>query len=175
MNSPNRVVFDTDVLVGASTHDVGTWRRYPTVPPISPSPYADCLGIVGDPFAGDWALWTSVPLLEFVAADLIGRHHWDERLAEQYVVRLGEIAEASGGGVVGGRQALGSGAEPRIRHVWGAAVAVEAAVVVSGDDAVRRHSPWPPDKGGKPPHGTLSFPAAEFRHLVDRARRGAAI
>ncbi len=172
MSQPAPVVFDTDVLVGASTHDQGTWKRYPTIPPISPSPYADCLGIVADPFVYDWALWTSDALLQFVAADLVTRHNWRTDLAERYVHRVAELAGDSGGGVISGRTVLGPQAPQRVRHVWGVAVATDAAVVVSDDPAVQKHSPWPPNKGGRAPAGTYAFDAKTFRRLVDRARRG---
>lgn len=174
MSQPARVVFDTDVLVGGSAHGVGTWQRYPTIPPISPSPYADCLGIIADPLIEDWALWTSTQILEFVAMDLIGKHHWDESFADLYVTRLVDIATSSGGGVIAGRAAPGAQAPARIRHVWGAALAVHAEVVVSDHTNVRRHSPGPPNKGGRPPHGTFGFTAREFSRQVDRARRGSA-
>lgn len=175
MSQPGRVVFDTDVLVGASTHDVGTWRRYPTVPPVSPSPYADCMGIVANPFLEDWALWTSETILEFVAKDLRGNHYWNTKLVDQYVTRVADIATSSGGGVIAGKVALGPQTPSRIRHVWGTALAVRAAVVISDDPRMHRHSPWPPNKGGLPPHGTFSFNARKFSLQVDRARRGSAL
>lgn len=172
MTQPARVVFDTDILVGASTHDVGVWRRYPTIPPISPSPYADCIGIVADPLVEDWALWASEKILEFVAADLIGSHHWEHRLAMSFVHRIADVCEASGGGVIAPRTALGPAAPERVRHVWGTAIGVGAVVVVSDSQAVIEHAPWPPNKGGSVPYGTLGLSAREFRREVDRARRG---
>ncbi|GBE22568.1 MAG TPA: hypothetical protein ENH00_12250 [Actinobacteria bacterium] len=173
MSTPAGVVFDTDVLVGASLHDVGTWRRWPSIPPISPSRYADCLGIVGDPFIDDWALWLSFGLLELAASDLAdpSRHGWDHRMVERYVQRLVEVATDSGGGILTAHKVLGPKAPDRVRAVWGTAVGARAVLIVSDDDRTHRHSPWPVTKGGYASYGTHAVRADLFRTRVDAARR----
>ena len=55
------VVFDVNVLVLAVAVGESPFRSWPSPPPMSGNPSADCLGVVND--AAEFALWLSPHIL----------------------------------------------------------------------------------------------------------------
>src|SRR6266540_7098240 len=91
------LVYDVNVLVGAAAGGNSPFRSWPSPPPTSGNPYADCLGVVVD--AAEFALWLSPHLLDNTARVLGEGLGWKPDLIEQYLSVLARVADHSGGGV----------------------------------------------------------------------------
>ena len=156
--SPKAAVFDINVLVGAVAGGNSPFRSWPSPPPVSDNPFADCLGIVND--AKEFSLWLSEHILVNVVRVLTKGYGWEGDVAGEYVAILVEIADASGGDVV----------EPAVRvtdcpdheddRILECALAANADLIVSADLLLM--SPW---------RGIPVVGPPEFASRVDAARR----
>jgi putative PIN family toxin of toxin-antitoxin system len=158
------VVFDVNVLVGAVAGGNSPFHSWPSPPPVSDNPFADCLGIAND--AVEFSLWLSEHVLVNVVRVLVDPKgfEWDLARAEEYAALLVEITEASGGEVV----------EPEIRvqdcedyednRILELALAAEADIIVSDDVHLTHLSPW---------RGIPVIRPREFAGRVDASRRAA--
>lgn len=156
------VVFDVNVLVGAVAGGNSPFRSWPSPPPVSDNPFADCIGIVND--AREFALWLSEHVLVNVVrvlADPDG-FDWDLDVAEQYAALLVELAEASGGGTVEPQVRVSDCADHEDNRVLELALAADADLVVSDDGHLTGMSPW---------RGIPIVRPREFASRVDAARR----
>src|SRR6266540_1283620 len=143
------LVYDVNVLVGAAAGGNSPFRSWPSPPPTSGNPYADCLGVVVD--AAEFALWLSPHLLDNTARVLGEGLGWKPDLIEQYLSVLARVADHSGGGV----------ADPPAT-VLDLASEVGALLIVSEDADLTSMSPW---------RGTPILRPREFVAKVDGMRR----
>jgi hypothetical protein len=88
------VVFDVNVLVLAVAVGESPFRSWPSPPPTSGSPSADCLGVVND--AAEFALWLSPHILANTGPVLA-----------TVLETPAEMAKASGGGITDLPQTVG--------------------------------------------------------------------
>jgi hypothetical protein len=92
------VVYDVNFLVTAAAGGNSPFRSWPSPPPVSGNPSADCLGIVVD--AAELALWLSPHItanVERILSDLL---KWERPEASAYLEAVAGAAEHSGGGVL---------------------------------------------------------------------------
>ena len=80
------VVFDVSVLVGAAAGGNSPFRSWPSPPPVSGNPFADCLGVIVD--AEEFSLWLSPHLLRNTARVLATVLGWEEPMVERFVRTL---------------------------------------------------------------------------------------
>ncbi len=92
------MVFDVNVLVGAVAGGNSPFRSWPSPPPTSGNPYADCLGIIVD--AAEFALWLSPHILGNTTRVLQEELKWEPTTADAYLDLLARVASNSGGGGV---------------------------------------------------------------------------
>jgi predicted nucleic acid-binding protein len=154
------VVFDVNVLVRAIAVGESPYRSWPSPPPTSGNPDADCLGVIND--AAEFALWLSPHNLTNtgrVLGDVIGT---PKNEIDEYITILVEIAEASGGGLINPPQAVGDGSDWEDNRILDLALAVGAFMIVSGDADLTTMSPW---------RGRPIIEPAQFAGLVDASRR----
>ncbi len=111
------VVFDVNVLVLAVAVGESPFRSWPSPPPTSGNPSADCLGVVND--AAEFALWLS-----------------------PHMRALAEMAEASGGGITDPPQTVGDCPDWEDNRILDLAAAVGAFLIVSADADLTSISPW---------------------------------
>lgn len=157
---PIPVVFDVNVLVRAIAVGESSYRSWPSPPPTSDNPDADCLGIIND--AAEFALWLSPHILTNtgrVLGDVIGTPK-DE--LDEYIAVLAEMADASGGGLIDPPQAVGDCPDWEDNRILDLALAVEAFLIVSGDMDLTELSPW---------RGRPILEPAQFAGRVDALRR----
>ena len=92
MSAPDTsVVFDVSVLVLAVAMGKTVLRSWPTPPPVSDNPAADCVGVIND--AREFALWLSPHILENTVRVLRDRADWPTDDAEGYARLLMRLAE----------------------------------------------------------------------------------
>src|SRR5271166_1381151 len=94
---PTAVVY-VNLLVTAAAGGSSPFRSWPSPPPVSGNPSADCAGIIVD--AAEFSLWLSPHItanIERVLTDLV---KWEAAEADGYLVALLSAAEHSGGGIV---------------------------------------------------------------------------
>jgi hypothetical protein len=157
---PIPVVFDVNVLVRAIAVGESPFRSWPSPPPTSGNPSADCLGVIND--AAEFALWLSPHVLSNtgrVLADVIGTP--DDEI-DEYVEILIEMADASGGGVLDPPQVVSDCKDWEDNRVLDLAAAIGAFMVVSADVDLTSMSPW---------RGRPIIEPREFASLVDASRR----
>lgn len=155
-------MFDVNVLVGAVAGGNSPFGSWPSPPPVSDNPYADCVGIVND--AREFSLWLSEHILQnivWVLADAKG-FAWEIDRAEEYVRLLVEIADASDGGVVEPDARVSDCADYEDNRILELALACEADLIVSQDNDLTSMSPW---------RGIPVVTPREFASRVDAARR----
>lgn len=159
---PKSVVFDVNVLVGAVAGGNSPFRSWPSPPPTSDNPFADCVGIVND--ARDFALWLSEHVLVNVVRVLTARKgfEWDVDMAKEYVELLVEIADASGGGAIEPAGRVTDCADHEDNRILELALAADADLIVSDDVDLTSMSPW---------RGIPILRPREFASRVDAARR----
>jgi predicted nucleic acid-binding protein len=154
------VVFDVNVLVQAIATGNSPYLSWPSPPPTSGNPFADCLGVVND--AAEFALWLSPHILDNTVRVLMQVVGTPKEEAGDYREVLIEMAEASDGGVL---------TPPRIVHdcrdhednlVLDLAAEVGALLIVSEDADLTSMSPW---------RGVPVLRAREFAGRVDAMRR----
>lgn len=157
-----RAVFDVNVLVGAVVGGNAPFASWPSPPPVSDNPYADCVGIAND--AREFSLWISAHILQnvvWVLADPEG-FGWEVERAEEYARLLVEIAEASDGGVVEPDVRVSDCADYEDNRILELALACSADLIVSQDNDLTSMSPW---------RGIPVVTPREFASRVDAARR----
>lgn len=158
---PRRVVFDVNVMVGAVAGGNSPFRSWPSPPPVSDNPFADCVGIVND--AREFGLWLSEHILVNVVRVLTDPDGfgWELDQAEEYAALLVEIAE-SGGGIVEPRVAVSDCPDHEDNRILELALAADADLIVSEDAHLTEMSPW---------RGIPVVRPREFASRVDVARR----
>ena len=160
MTSPIPVVYDVNVLVGAAAAGNSPFRSWPSPPPTSGNPYADCLGVIVD--AAEFALWLSPHLLDNTARVMVEGYKWPAARADAFVSVLAELAGHSGGDVIDPPATVGDCADFEDNRILDLVVEVGALLVVSDDVDLTSMSPW---------RGTPILRPREFTSKVDGMRR----
>lgn len=158
---PIPVVYDINVIVGAGAGGNSPYRSWPSPPPASGNPYADCVGVIND--AAEFALWLSPHLLDTAAYVLADTFGWAAEEVERLLAVLVEAAEDSGGGTVAPPRTVFDCRDEEDNHVLDLASHVGALLVVSEDTDLTSMSPW---------RGTPVLRPREFAAKVDGMRRG---
>ena len=167
------VVFDVNVLVLAMAVGESPFRSWPSPPPTSGNPSADCLGVVND--AAEFALWLSPHILANTGRVLATVLKTPDDEVDEYLQVLVEIAEASGGGITEppqtvvvpateGRRGVSLGDCPdwEDNRILDLAAAVGAFLIVSADVDLTSMSPW---------RGRPIIEPPQFASMVDASRR----
>lgn len=159
-----RAVFDVNVLVGAVAGGNSPFRGWPSPPPVSDNPNADCLGVVND--AREFSLCLSEHVLVNTARVLAGPGGlgWASDITEGYVGLLVEIAEASGCGVLEPEVLVADCVDPEDNKVLEPALSAGADLIVSADKHLLDLSPW---------RGIPILTPRDFVSRVDAMRRAA--
>lgn len=160
--TPTPVVYDVNVLVMAVAGGNSPFRSWPSPPPTSGNPSADCLGIIND--VTEFALWLSPHILANtvrVLAEVTGMPA-DE--IDEYLGLLIEMADASGGGVLDPAQNVGDCPDWEENRILDLAAAAGALLIVSEDTDLTAMSPW---------RGRPIITPDKFAALVDASRRAA--
>jgi predicted nucleic acid-binding protein len=157
---PVPVVFDVNVLVLAVAVGESPFRSWPSPPPTSGNPSADCLGVIND--AAEFALWLSPHILANTGRVLAAVLKTPADEIDEYLQALAEMAEASGGGICDPPQTVGDCADWEDNGVLDLAAAVGAFLVVSDDGDLTTMSPW---------RSRPIVSPRQFAVLVDAARR----
>jgi len=160
VTSPIPVVYDVNVLVGAAAGGNSPFRSWPSPPPTSGNPYADCLGIVVD--AVEFGLWLSPHLLDNAARVLMEGLKWSPERIEEYLSVLVQVSDHSGGGVVDPPATVSDCADWEDNRVLDLVAEVGALLVVSEDTDLTSMPPW---------RGTPILRPREFVAKVDGMRR----
>ena len=154
------VVFDVNVLVQAIASGNSPYISWPSPPPPSGNPFADCLGIAND--AAEFALWLSPHILDNAVRLLMSVVGTSKEEADEYGEILIEIAEASGGGVLTPPRTVHDCPDHEDNLILDLAAEVGALLIVSEDADLTSMSPW---------RGVPVLRAAEFTARVDAMRR----
>jgi predicted nucleic acid-binding protein len=157
---PTPVVFDVNVLVAAIKGGDHPYRSWPSPPPTSRNPHADCLGVIND--AAEFALWLSPHILSNVARVLSEVLSLDGKHVEDYVQVLTDLASASGGGLTDPPQTVGDCPDWEDNRILDLAAEVGAWMIVSADSDLLQMSPW---------RGRPIVEPGQFASLVDASRR----
>lgn len=140
MTAPIPVVYDVNVLAGAAAAGNSPFRSWPSPPPTSGNPSADCLGIIVD--AVEFALWLSPHLLDNTARVLVEGYKWPAARADTFASGLTELADHSGGDVVDPPAAVGDRADFEDNRILDLVAEVGALLVTSDDVDLTSMSPW---------------------------------
>jgi len=154
------VVFDVNVLVQAIATGNSPYLSWPSPPPTSGNPFADCLGIIND--AAEFALWMSPHILDNTVRVLMAVVGTPKEEADDYREILVEMAEASGGGVLVPPRTVHECPDHEDNLVLDLAAEVGALLIVSEDADLTSMSPW---------RGMPVLRAREFVGRVDAMRR----
>jgi predicted nucleic acid-binding protein len=153
------VVFDVNVLVQAVLGGHSSFSTWPTLPPRTDNPAADCIGVAND--GREFALWLSPHILANNAR-VLGEAAVATGEIEEYSATLTEIAEFSGGGVVEPPRTVHDCEDHEDNLVLDLAADVGALILVSDDTDLPSISPW---------RGTPILRPHEFASRVDAMRR----
>lgn len=153
------VVFDVNVLVQAVLAGRATFSTWPTLPPTTDNPAADCVGATSD--AREFALWLSPHLLANTARVLV-EAGTSKDTAEEYATVLAEIAEESGGGVLEPPRTVHDCGDHDDNLILDLAAEVGALIIVSDDTDLTSMSPS---------RGTPVLRPRQFAGRVDAMRR----
>jgi predicted nucleic acid-binding protein len=153
------VVFDVNVLVQAILGGQSSFSTWPTLPPKTDNPAADCVGVAND--GREFALWLSAHILGNTARVLAAAGVAAAEV-ESYIATLDEIAEHSGGGVFEPARTVHDCPDHEDNLILDLAAAVGALIVVSDDTDLISMSPW---------RGTPMLRPHEFASRVDAMRR----
>jgi putative PIN family toxin of toxin-antitoxin system len=160
---PNRVVFDVQIYVHAAVVGNAPFRSWPSPPPTTGNPSADCLGIAND--AREFSLFLSPHILENilrVLTDPFEGFAWESGVAAEYAEILVEIAVVSDGGVVSPTTHVNDCDDWEDNRILELALDCDAQLIASADSDLLDMSPW----------RTLPIiHPAEFASRVDVARR----
>jgi len=160
---PTPVVYDINLLVTAVASGNSPFRSWPSPPPVSGNPAADCVGIIVD--AAEFSLWLSPHIVNNTERVLTELFKWEQSQTDKYLQTLTAAAEHSGGGLIA--------TVPRVVHdcpdhednlILDLAAEVGALIVVSGDTDLLSMSPW---------RGTPIIEPGAFAAKVDAMRRHA--
>jgi predicted nucleic acid-binding protein len=154
------VVFDVNVLVQAIASGNSPYLSWPSPPPTSGNPFADCLGVIND--AAEFALWLSPHILDNTVRVLGSVVGTPKEEADDYRDILGEMAEASDGGVTSPPRTVHDCPDHEDNLVLDLVADVGALVLVSEDTDLTAMSPW---------RGVPVLRAREFVGRVDAMRR----
>jgi predicted nucleic acid-binding protein len=157
---PTPTVFHVNVLVQAIASGNSPYRSWPSPPPTSGNPFADCLGIIND--AAEFALWLSPHILDNTARVLMAVVGTPKEEADDYLTILAEMADASGGGTLMPPRTVHDCRDHEDNLVLDLAAEVGALLVVSEDNYLTSMSPW---------RGVPILRAREFAGRVDAMRR----
>jgi predicted nucleic acid-binding protein len=160
LSTPTPVVYDVNVLVGAVAGGNSPFRSWPSPPPTSGNPFADCLGIIVD--AAEFGLWLSPHILTNTGRVLIEGLKWPEDRTGQYLTLLATLAKHSGGGIVDPKAKVGDCPDFEDNRILELVVEVGALLVVSDDVDLTSMSPR---------RGTPILRPREFAAKVDGMRR----
>jgi predicted nucleic acid-binding protein len=160
---PSAVVYDINVLATAAASGNSPFRSWPSPPPVSGNPSADCLGIIVD--AAEFALWLSPHITANVDRILGDLFKWEQSQVNAYLQAIVGAAEHGGGGVLTD--------VPRTVHdcpdhednlILDLAAEVGALILISNDTDLLSMSPW---------RGTPIIDPGAFASKVDAMRRHA--
>jgi predicted nucleic acid-binding protein len=154
------VVFDVNVLVQAIATGNSPYLSWPSPPPTSGNPFADCLGIVND--AAEFALWLSPHILDNTVRVLMTVVGTPKEEADDYREILIEMAEASDGGILTPPRTVHDCRDHEDNLVLDLAAEVGALLIVSEDADLTSMSPW---------RGVPVLRARAFVDRVDAMRR----
>jgi predicted nucleic acid-binding protein len=157
---PTPVVFDVNVLVQAIATGNSAYISWPSPPPTSGNPFADCLGIVND--AAEFALWLSPHILDNTTRVLMTVVGTPKEEAADYRDILTEMADASGGGTLTPPRTVHDCPDHEDNLVLDLAAEVGALLLVSEDTDLTSMSPS---------RGVPILRATEFTNRVDAMRR----
>jgi predicted nucleic acid-binding protein len=157
---PTPTVFDVNVLVQAIVSGNSPYLSWPSPPPTSGNPFADCLGIIND--AAEFALWLSPHILNNTARVLMAVVGTPKEETDDYLTILTEMADASGGGTLTPPRTVHDCRDHEDNLVLDLAAEVGALLVVSEDTDLTSMSPW---------RGVPILRAREFAGRVDAMRR----
>jgi predicted nucleic acid-binding protein len=161
--APAVVVYDVNVLVTAAVSGNSPFRSWPSPPPVSGNPSADCLGVIVD--AAEFALWMSPHILSNIDRVLSDLFKWALVEIEAYLAAVVAAAEHSGGGVITDVPRTVSECQDHEDNlILDLAAEVGALIVVSNDTDLLSMSPW---------RGTPIIEPAAFASKVDAMRRHA--
>lgn len=159
--APVPVVYDINVLVTAVASGNSPFRSWPSPPPVSGNPSADCVGVIVD--AAEFALWLSPHILTNVDRVLTELFKWESGRSVDYVATLVAAAEHSRGGVVEDvRRLVTECPDFEDNLILDLAVDVGALIIVSNDSDLLSMSPW---------RGTPIIEPAAFAAKVGAMRR----
>jgi predicted nucleic acid-binding protein len=154
------VVFDVNVLVQAIATGNSPYLSWPSPPPTSGNPFADCIGVIND--AAEFALWLSPHILDNTTRVLTAVLGTPKEEAADYREILIEMAEASGGGLLTPPRTVHDCPDHEDNLVLDLAAEVGALLIVSEDADLTSMSPW---------RGTMILRTKEFVVRVDGMRR----
>jgi predicted nucleic acid-binding protein len=157
------VVLDIHVLVTAVSGGNSPFESWPSPPPVTDNPAADCLGILND--AIEFHLCLSRHVLQhvlIVLTDPIDGLGWELAAAEEYVEVLLEMAAQGGCGLREPSQDVMASEDWEDNRILALAIECDAALIVSEDPHLRDLSPW---------RGIPILGAREFAGRVDAMRR----
>lgn len=160
---PPAVVYDINVLVTAAASGNSPFRSWPSPPPVSGNPSADCVGIIVD--AAEFALWLSSHITANVDRILGDLFKWAKPEIDSYLEAVIGAAEHSGGGVLAEvPRAVHDCPDHEDNMILDLAAEVGALIMVSNDSDLLAMSPW---------RGTPIIDPAAFASKVDAMRRHA--
>ncbi|MBS2536367.1 hypothetical protein KGQ20_26755 [Catenulispora sp. NF23] len=148
------------MLVGAVAVGNNPFRTWPSPPPTSSNPFADCLGIAVD--AEEFGLWLSPHILINTGRVIAQQLKWSADMVEVYLNELAGIAEDSGAGVIEPEVTVTDCPDWEDNQILALAADVGAILIVSDDVDLTSMSPW---------HGTPILRPREFVARVDGIRR----
>ncbi|MDQ1304713.1 MAG: uncharacterized protein QG671_540 [Actinomycetota bacterium] len=154
------IVFDVNVLVQAIASGNSPYISWPSPPPTSGNPFADCLGVIND--AAEFALWLSPHILSNTTRVLMTVVGTPKDEASDYEEILIEMAHASGGGLLTPPRTVPDCRDHEDNLVLDLAAEVGALLLVSEDTDLTSMSPW---------QGVPILRPAEFVSRVDAMRR----
>jgi predicted nucleic acid-binding protein len=160
---PSAVVYDINVLVTAAASGNSPFRSWPSPPPVSGNPSADCLGIIVD--AAEFAVWLSPHITANVDRILGQLFKWAQPEINAYLDTVVRAAEHSGGGVLDEvPRTVHDCADHEDNLILDLAAEVGALIMVSNDTDLLSMSPW---------RGTPIIEPTAFATKVDAMRRHA--
>lgn len=158
------VTVDVNVFVAAVTGGNDAFYSWPSPPPVRGNLAANVVGILND--AREFSLFLTEHILANLVRVLTGRppdgYGWEVERAQEYVELLVEIAEASGGAVVGAGETVTDCPDHEDNRILECAAASGSMLIVSDDTDLTSMSPW---------RGTPVVTAAEFVKRTDAMRR----
>jgi predicted nucleic acid-binding protein len=154
------VVFDVNVLIQAIASGNSPYTSWPSPPPTSGNPFADCLGVIND--AAEFAMWLSPHILDNTTRVLTSVIGTPKEEATDYHDILVDMARASGGGTLVPPRTVHDCTDHEDNLVLDLAAEVGALLIVSEDADLTSMSPW---------RGVPILRAAAFVTRVDAMRR----